>query len=449
MIKKNHLVIYLLLSQVVFYVFAKQLFVGRTIVNIDYFFVLLVLAFRRYTVAWVLFVIAMLSDVFMIVVQILPFTRLQDFFYFLGKINAINYEYVVYIALVVIITILSGFILIKLAKKNSKESLLIYFNIFIFAFFTASYMHEDTDENRFYRVASVPVIDSVFLYALNYRGDGFVESTRLKEQEFSESLYKSVFCEEVGCDTPQADKVLFIVNESWGVYKNNDINTHFSNYLGDKVKIKSGISSFRGPTVSAELKELCGLKSSSFYLVEAEEEELKDCLPNIYQKAGWETMAYHGAASAMYDRAYWYPKVGFNQSLFYENSGWKSRCYSFPGACDIEISKTIIQDIQHTDKGFFYWLTLNTHYNYNPKDLTLEVEECADFDITNSEVCANFKLQNQFFKIVQKMMSELEHEDILVVIVGDHTPPIVKGDKEEYFHTGKVPWLVIHSKAKE
>lgn len=196
--------------------------------------------------------------------------------------------------------------------------------------------------------------------------------------------------------------------------------------------------------MAAELKELCGLSTNSFYLKNASSEALSDCFPNKINNHDWKVVSYHGAGSTMYDRYYWYEKVGFDESYFYDNYPWKKRCYSFPGACDEEISNKIVSDIKEAKSGFFYWLTLNTHHNYNLKDLQRDVPSCFELGVSNNEVCRNTKLQHQFFLILESMLSKLQEENLIVYVLGDHVPPVTNTeDKEKYFHIGRVPWVKI------
>src|SRR5699024_1778583 len=117
-------------------------------------------------------------------------------------------------------------------------------------------------------------------------------------------------------------KVLFILNESWGEYKDPSINSFILKDISAKYKVNQSYSNFSGVTVAAELKELCGLSTNSFYLKNASSDELSECFPNKINISDWKVVSYHGAGSTMYDRYYWYDKVGFDESYFYDNHPW-------------------------------------------------------------------------------------------------------------------------------
>lgn len=440
------LVFLLAAVQVFFYATANYLGVGRTFINVDYFFILLISLLGSRLVSYLAMVSLLLVDLFMLVVQILPFTRATEFLYFLTRLEYVNHQYILVFLSAVIIFIVFSVLFIRVVNKAENLHKLVIFNIFIFVFYILGNNNNPSGvDNRFYRVANVPVVDSVFLYAYDYRTSGFVSNSQLKEQEFEKSLDERSFCKNVGCENfSEEQKILFILNESWGEYKDPSINNEILKNISTNYEIDKSYVNFSGVTVAAEFKELCGLKTNSFYLKNASSEALSDCFPNRIINPDYKVVSYHGAGSTMYDRYYWYEKVGFDESYFYDNYPWQKRCHSFPGACDEEISKKIVSDIKKSKSGFFYWLTLNTHHNYNLKDLHREVLSCSDFNLKNDEVCRNTKLQHQFFLIVEDMIEKLKEEKLTIYVLGDHVPPVTNmEDKEKYFHIGKVPWIKI------
>lgn len=450
MLKNNINIVFLVLLfaliQTCFFATAHYLGVGRTLVNVDYFFILVISLVVPRLISYVVMVFFLLVDLFMLVVQILPFTRATEFIYFMTRLEYVNNKYILVSLSSLIIFIAFSILFIRVVRKTEKLHKLIIFNLFIFVFYILGNIQgADSIDNRFYRVDNVPIVDSILLYAYDYRTAGFVSTSQIKDQKFQISIDDRSFCENIGCDVFSNDtKILFILNESWGEYKDSYINKNLLRNISTNYKIQKSYSSFRGVTVAAELKELCGLSTNSFYLKNASSEALSDCFPNKINNHDWKVVSYHGAGSTMYDRYYWYGKVGFDESYFYDNYPWKKRCYSFPGACDEEISIKIVSDIKEAKRGFFYWLTLNTHHNYNLKDLQHSVPSCDELGIRNNEICRNAKLQYQFFLILKSMLSELQEENLIVYVLGDHVPPVTSmEDKEKYFHLGRVPWVKI------
>lgn len=446
---KNELFLVLILTfiQTSLHLISNYIFVGRPYFNTDYIFIILLAVVAPRAITLILLILAVLIDCFMMLVQILPFTRFNDFIYFLGRSEFLNDEYLVIGVTLLILASLTSYFVTKLSRSSNKLFIITLFNLFITSSIASSKLVAESSEDRFYRVVTKRFSDSVFLYAYNYRSSGFVSSSNIKNQEFFSVNSERAIYNNIKNTDKSREKILFILNESWGIYKNNSIHEKIISPIKD-INHLSGHLDFQGLTVSAELKELCGLGTDSLFLKNTKEKSFKHCIPNKLKADGYKTKSYHGAGSMMYDRYHWYPLAGFEESLFFDSQEWPKRCFSFPGACDSDIAEIIRKDINSTDKGFFYWLTLNTHHNYNLKDLKSPSFDCKKNQITNSEVCRNAKLQNQFFETVSNLINNI-NDKTTIIIVGDHTPPItLQEDKENYFETGKVPWLVIEVESK-
>jgi len=245
-------------------------------------------------------------------------------------------------------------------------------------------------------------------------------------------------------------KILLVVSESWGM-TDQKIQEAVLSPIRQKQELFSqweeGVIDFRGITIEAEIRELCQLDLLHFNF-EGHEEELSDCLPNSLRDDGYKTYAFHGAAGLMYDRVKWYPDVGFENSTFFESQTWPRRCYSFPGACDSDMADYVAKSLSKNDKVFSYWLTLNSHFTYDSRDIHSKGFRCAELGVApGSQTCRNLKLHYQFFSDLAQMLSRSEMAGIKVVVVGDHEPPITdKAEKQRYFVEGKVPWFSLKVK---
>src|SRR5690606_18895241 len=154
---------------------------------------------------------------------------------------------------------------------------------------------------------------------------------------------------------------------------------------------------------------------------------------------GYRTTAIHGAAGMMYDRVRWYPKAGFEQLVFLESRPWPRRCYSFPGACDMDLMDEVRAGLTAEGKSFVYWLTLNTHSNFDLRDLQDDHFDCAAFGTESTRAsCRNFKLQAQFFNGLAELLADKALQDMEVIVVGDHPPPILnREDFDQYFQDAR------------
>ena len=238
-------------------------------------------------------------------------------------------------------------------------------------------------------------------------------------------------------EKPQA--VLFIIGESLGAPKDNTVlNAMLNPLLKQKQMLKNWDLSkivYTGATVQAELRELCQVQAQNFNLQHLEQ-GFERCLPHYFNQQGYTTTAVHGALGLMYDRKYWYPRAGFQNLVFRDTQAWKTRCYSFPGVCDVEIAQEISNIFKQSPKSFVYWLTLNTHTNYDLRDVKKDLFDCQQYDISpSSEVCRNLKLQTQFFDTLARLVQQPHMNGVEVILVGDHTPSIInRNDKQAYFN---------------
>src|SRR5699024_9999039 len=297
-INKNTISLALLLAviQVLFYTTSHYLGVGRTFINVDYFLFLVISLVGSRLISYMAMMFFLLVDFFMLVVQILPFTRATEFLYFMTRLEYVNHQYILVFLISVISFLIYSLLFIRAVSQANKLHKLVLFNVLIFVFYIfGNFQDTESANNRFYRVASVPAVDSVFLYAYDYRTSGFVSSSQLKDQKFQNSLDERSFCKNVGCDSfSDTQTVLFILNESWGEYKDPSINSFILKDISAKYKVNQSYSNFSGVTVAAELKELCGLSTNSFYLKNASSDELSECFPNKINISDWKVVSYHG-----------------------------------------------------------------------------------------------------------------------------------------------------------
>lgn len=440
-------VIVILLLSSVPSLLANMLGVGRPLISVDYFIPLLLFGVGRRWLGTITLGIVIVADIYLLATQILPFNRFSDFLYFLTIFDVIPFRYRVFIILSILALFLLLWTMGFLLKQPSRLVSLLIFNIAIGLYGYGIYFYERSDDNRFYRVDDTFWIDSPLIYLFEYRTGGFTATANYKTLEFAPTKSSRLFCSTVGCEPQKRElSYLFILNESWGVYQDPMINLELTKSIREEYpdKVNYGSFLFSGATVEAELKELCGLSVNSYNLRLAEQKDLEGCLPHQLKSEGYNTYAYHGASGFMYHRHYWYPLLGFDEIVFGDTHSWPQRCHSFPGACDVDIADEIVSNILSDNQSFHYWLTLNTHHNYNLKDLQIDTPSCDDFNIERGEVCRNTQLQYQFFHILHNLLQKIEGKNVVVMVIGDHVPPLSNREKqEEYYVVNRVPWITI------
>jgi len=436
-----------LLPNVVLYSAAQWLEIGRPAINFDYVVVALVALFLPFYVFFPLLFFVFFIDVVTLVGQVFPFLRFGDVFYLTGFIGQAPVYYQMAFFIGAVLFLLLCFLFLGLRRMPGREGGLVVVNIMVVAYLVAVFGGDtEGDKDKYWRVGHERSIASVVIYNLNNRSTGFVKNFQESGEPLGEAVYPGVADawfqgEKLG------DKMLLIVNESWGLSAPDVQRAVLSPFIDHENRYQSvewGGLPFNGATVAGELRELCRTWPNHFNL-KGVERGFENCFPNKLVEEGYNTMAMHGAVGIMYDRVYWYPRAGFQRSLFFESKPWKTRCYSFPGVCDSELMGEVGAYFQKNDKAFVYWLTLNTHAIYDNRDLEVDVFDCESFDIPHdTQTCRNLKLQAQFFYNLSVLMDRPSMKGVSVIVVGDHEPPIMnKQEKERYYVGDMVSWVKI------
>ena len=209
----------------------------------------------------------------------------------------------------------------------------------------------------------------------------------------------------------------------------------------ERYRLEKGTTTYYGSTTSAEMRELCDTRDSYTTLLAGKQHT---CLPAQMEARGYDTIAMHGFTGRMFDRTAWYPKIGFQQSIFGEDilKASPRLCGGpFRGPCDAELTPLIEQRLRGANKPtFFYWLTLSTHAPVMPREGTARLAcDARGGAIGNAEVCYMTEMWMDVFDRLAEMLPRLPPTEVL--IVGDHAPPLWWRDARDLFEPGKVPWF--------
>ncbi|KQT09981.1 hypothetical protein ASG40_09675 [Methylobacterium sp. Leaf399] len=247
--------------------------------------------------------------------------------------------------------------------------------------------------------------------------------------------------------------VLLVVVESLGVLRDARARAIlFSAFeapdLVQRFDVTRGTTTFFGATSHGEIRELCRTRTA--YGDIAASGETTACLPNRMAAHGYSTLALHGFSRMFYDRAAWYPQVGFARSAFGETLTGIAprRCGSaFSGPCDVDIAQTIGRTMAEArDPLFVYWLTLNSHVPVKPGQATRR-HDCNDGGgpFGDPEVCAMAEIWQDLFAAVTRLAVANPRTEIL--LVGDHAPPLWRRAARSRFEADRVPWLRLSPRA--
>lgn len=437
-----------------FYTASLGLGINRPLVNIDYAVVLVSLAYLPFWVSFILILFFFVLDYLAIVSQILPFPRIEDVIYLL-QFSLEASTFIIFLLLATVILLVFKLMLVfNLRKSIDKFSALALLNFCLLVSFAFAPKEGDAAYTKNYVTGGAGVMESISSNFFIMRSSAFLAAYQGSGQvlvEGSSGATGRWFDEINSGEEVVGKKFLLIVNESWGFPLNHEIQLKL---LAPLKKVRSDIFEYgatdaSGVTLDGELRELCKMVSRhyNFYKVNSGFEK---CLPSLFKGLGYKTKAMHAATKLMYDRHYWYPLAGFDDSIFFEDKIGSSRCYSFPGACDLDLFDEVEKHFIGSKKAFFYWLTLNSHYPYDERDIKLNIFECGDFNIKeNSEVCRNLKIQAQFFFNLSKTLSSPSMSGVEVIIVSDHVPVFLNvSDRKKFFNQSVVPWVYLKVKGQ-
>lgn len=419
----------------------------RPLINFDYVFVGVLAVFGFRLLGALLLVAFYLLDATVLALQVFPVIRVEDLL-LLSRFILLSpsaYLWGILIAASWISLLVIG--VWRLVGNFSRESGLIAFNAVIFLLIVQVYFLDEGRKGPWRYRNSEAVVASQALNYVDLTENSFISQLNSDDQKVSPATYTGELAAWFRKKEEDFNsRVLLIVNESWGHDVNQEItNTILSpiTSLTSKVAdLQVGQASFSGMTLAAELRELCSAVPTSFGL-RLVDTGFEKCLPNRLRAYGFDTYALHGASGLMYDRIYWYPKAGFSETVFFESKVWPKRCFSFPGACDLDMAEEIPVIFSGPGKKFVYWLTLNSHAVYDLRDLRTDTFDCGYFEVDDeSMTCRNLKLQAQFFESIARLVVDPRMRGVTVRIISDHPPPIF--DQKEfakYFEYSTVPWL--------
>lgn len=445
------LLLAILLPNAAFILASQLLDLGRPWINLDYSLAVLAFAVRWQLVGALLFVTFFLIDLMVLSNQIFPIVRLADAWYLIGFTLEASLRYQL---LLLGIVLLLGVLWAILARRGPSLSprLAGATCALLLALGGLSYATDKEAGDSFYRAINEPAVASQTQRLLQTRSQDFLlafNATGTAVKPLEGAAASDEWHQQLAQGTLPGERLLLIVNESWGIAQDPRVHQALLAPLTALQRpLREGQLNFIGPTLSGELRELCRLQPRHFNLKD-DLPSLSGCLPERLKTQGYATASLHGAVSLMYDRHLWYPRIGFTERTFFESRAWPQRCYSFPGACDLDLREEVRHFFAQPGRRFMYWLTLNSHSIYDERDIRIDAFDCAAFAIDpQTESCRNLRLQAQFFQGLAELLASDALENVKVLMVGDHVPIIFSNnERQAHFVEGQVPWLQLHTQS--
>jgi hypothetical protein len=252
----------------------------------------------------------------------------------------------------------------------------------------------------------------------------------------------------------QLENVVLVVVESMGKFADEPTQALlFRRFLSDarlraKYDIKMSAVPFHGSTIHGEFRELCHVNLQVYG-----DHLPSPCLPTLFSKLGYESVAFHGFTNQFYQRYKWYPKLGFNRIYFAEelrSLGIGRSCgASFTGICDQDVIKKIREELVRGRSGdrprFIHWMTLNSHLPIFPGEGEDSTLDCSKSPVlaSDSTLCAYSHLVD---KALEGVVDLAEDPDLLPTrffIVGDHAPPFQNPERRGKFDVGDITGIEL------
>ncbi|MCA1749392.1 MAG: sulfatase-like hydrolase/transferase [Sphingomonadales bacterium] len=251
--------------------------------------------------------------------------------------------------------------------------------------------------------------------------------------------------------------VIVIVVESLGVPRDARVRgmltAPFDNpAIRARYNVSTGTTPYFGSTTAGEIRELCG-RWGEYHGLENRRDD--GCLPARLRAAGYDTTAVHSFTGSFFNRAAWYPNIGFDRMIFGQElieRGARTCPGVFPGACDRDVAAMLLDQLRgKDDPQFLYFLTVNTHLPVLV-DPNMGTEDCANFDPTLARDFAMIcRLMQGYRQIASELVTSFTDPDLPpsdILIVGDHMPPFYDRAHRDQFSGSHVPWILLEHRAQ-
>lgn len=248
---------------------------------------------------------------------------------------------------------------------------------------------------------------------------------------------------------PWPGRVLMIGVESWGMFNDPVYNERMLNEakkaVGKNYRLSLRESHvFRGYTLAAEIRELCGLQLIGGLIEVDRINKLKKCVPARLSAANIQTIAIHGNDGGFYERDKIYPAMGFKEVLFFpelsQHGGKICNADFWAGICDKDVLHQALTKSAETSRNFIYVMSLDTHLPlsrhmaHNCQNITEGIKK---------ELCVYQENFTLFFNTLAGELARAPQAPDRVILFGDHKPPFFKENTQSAFNSKNVPFLVF------
>ena len=436
------------------------IYLPRSVFYYEYGLVLLALMYaKNYKTSFILFVLFLIMDLLDIISNIYLFSlnELIASLQFINEYKTSWQQFYYFIALFVYLAII--FIVLKKfatrVKSNKKiilkTLLIVYVLIFILDVINGS--SKLNPKNDTFTFTQQNIAKSLTVHYSEQVYQSFINPVAVVKLKEEPVVYKNFKEDSIG-------NQLVVLIESWGLINDSITQEALQDYLSAQLKNKGyqfkwGKSPFAGPTTSAALRQMVGVKGNYKYFLHHKTDTNNIISIFDYKnKQGYTTYGFHSFSENMFNRKIWWHNIGvqnehFKESYIQYNANKKIKIVEespFPSVDDQDMFNYMLLKTKDNKKVFSYLLTENTHLPF--KLNVIENEPVLKFKIESLPI--SNEAQNQLKLIKNTVSSFIQKLDTnrwnKIIIMGDHNPPYLDIRDRNYYSFKEVPYILIYKK---
>ncbi len=234
------------------------------------------------------------------------------------------------------------------------------------------------------------------------------------------------------------------------LYKMQQEGINFSNYYAPSFSVGTSDSEY---TLDNSL-----LPADGEWSMESANNNYLYSYPNIFEKLGYNTYAYHDYKYDYYDRNKYISNMGFDSYLACGN-GLEERmnCSAIPS--DYDMVKASMSDYINDDKFIAYYVTISGHRDYDDNNNIVKKNWNQVKDLNYSRnarayLASQIELDKALEEVIKTLKENDRLKDTIIVLTGDHYPPgITYNEMQEIssykldatFEKYRMPFIIYNS----
>tara|TARA_Y200000002_G_C22677621_1_gene662763 strand:+ start:1118 stop:2095 length:978 start_codon:yes stop_codon:yes gene_type:complete len=288
-----------------------------------------------------------------------------------------------------------------------------------------------------------------------YRDYKELSSTMVLQSSNEYEKAKNIFYDDILLKNEHEDdnqgNIILIIVESLGFSLDKKVHSFLvddlkNDNLNDIYDVKfKNLDAASGSTVTAEFRELCGVKFNDY------SSDIIDlnCIPRKLKSKGYEVYAAHPYLNGYFNRREWWRKIGFSNTFFMtgiKKDSLPTCSGAYKSLCDDMFFKHVFNNVSERSSPFFlYYLTIEGHL---PTKIHSEKDylKCINQTKTNRTICGNLISNKKFLKSVFSTLEESKITNTKVYIVGDHVPKSFLLKSKNIYRDNQVQVITLKSK---